>query len=177
MMQLRWRGSTALLLINLCTVLRGGDCRRSSGTAYTPQLMRMYPEMMQVYGLYGRRILQEVQQYGPARIKHAHIKSLHVFKRETLHLLEIYVDKAAQDGPNGRKEMVKSMVGQILEPILTDYRYGIPLDPGLIQAHFRRGKREPGRVKTRQFLGFASAFRNTRCNAETMLGKRRIVKS
>lgn len=84
--------------------------------------MRMYAEMMQVYGMYGQRILQEVQRNGPSRIKHADVKCLHVFKRETLHLLEIYVDKAAQDGATCRKEIVKEMVGQVLQPILTDYR-------------------------------------------------------
>lgn len=95
---------------------------RSTGTSFTPQLMRMYPEMMQLYGLYGQRILQEVQRSGPSRIKHSEVKCLHVFKRETLHLLEIYVDKAAQDGPTCRKEIVKEMVGQVLQPILADYR-------------------------------------------------------
>lgn len=99
---------------------------KSTGTAYTPQLMRMYPEMMQVYGMYGQRILQEVQRNGPSRIKHADVKCLHVFKRETLHLLEIYVDKAAQDGATCRKEIVKEMVGQVLQPILADYRDNAP---------------------------------------------------
>ncbi|KAL8275579.1 hypothetical protein Esti_000530 [Eimeria stiedai] len=100
---------------------------KSTGTAFTPQLMKMYSEMMQVYGLYGRRMLQEVQRNGPPRIKHADVKCLHVFKRETLHLLEIYVDKAAQEGgPSGRREIVKEMVGQVLQPILADYRDNTP---------------------------------------------------
>ncbi|XP_026193527.1 exportin-1 [Cyclospora cayetanensis] len=100
---------------------------KSTGTAFTPQLMRLYPEMMQLYGMYGQRILQEVQRSGPSRIKHADLKCLHVFKRETLHLLEIYVDKAAQDGGSqGRKEIVKEMVGQVLQPILQDYRDNTP---------------------------------------------------
>ncbi|KAL8436365.1 hypothetical protein ACSSS7_001765 [Eimeria intestinalis] len=100
---------------------------KSTGTSFTPQLMKIYSEMMQVYGLYGQRMLQEVQRSGPSRIKHADVKCLHVFKRETLHLLEIYVDKAAQEGGStGRKEIVKEMVGQVLQPILADYRDNTP---------------------------------------------------
>lgn len=99
---------------------------KATGAAFTPQLMVIYQEMIQVYGLYSQRILQEVQRCGPSRIKHSEIKALHLYKRETLHLVETFVDTAAQEGANCRKEIAEKLIGDLLQPVLSDYKNNIP---------------------------------------------------
>ncbi|CDJ56578.1 exportin, putative, partial [Eimeria maxima] len=47
--------------------------------------------------------------------------------KETLHLLEVYADEALRDGQSpAKKETVKELVGQVLQPILQDYRDNTP---------------------------------------------------
>lgn len=95
---------------------------RAIGAAFTPQLMVLYQEMMQVYALYSQRILQEVQRCGPSRIKHSEVKVLHLYKRETLHLLETFINTAAQEGPRCCQEIAEKLLSDLLQPVLTDYK-------------------------------------------------------
>ena len=85
---------------------------------------------MEVYGLYGQKIVWEVQREGPNRIKHADLRSLFIYKRETLHLFEVYADEALKDThAPAKKETVKELVGQVLQPILQDYMQAQTLNP------------------------------------------------
>ncbi|CDJ48970.1 exportin, putative [Eimeria brunetti] len=118
---------------------------KSTGSAFTPQLLQLYGQMMQVYGVYGQQLVEAVGRGGPSRIKHAEIKCLFVYKRETLHLLEVYADEALKEtspaaaaaaaaapaatataAAEQKKETVKQLVGQVLQPILQDYRDNTP---------------------------------------------------
>lgn len=116
--------NVAKQIVNILRINR--RIAKATGAAYSVQLMSIYKEMLQIYQLYSNRILQELQMHGSQRIKHTDVKVLHLSKRETLHLLETFVDMAAQEGPQYRKDIVENLLGELLEPVLHDYKNNTP---------------------------------------------------
>ncbi|KAF8820607.1 putative exportin 1, partial [Cardiosporidium cionae] len=99
---------------------------KANGAAYTTQLLYIYQDLLQVYQLYSSRIMSEVQRSGVIVIKHSEVKVLHIVKRETLHLVETYIDQAAQEGNQWKEEIVNKILSPLLMTLLEDYRDNVP---------------------------------------------------
>ncbi|EDO06672.1 CRM1 exportin C terminal family protein [Babesia bovis T2Bo] len=64
---------------------------KSTGSAYTRQLMYIYPGITHLYNLYSCYIQNAVKAAGPGVLKHNNINLMHLVRRSILHLLETYI--------------------------------------------------------------------------------------
>lgn len=93
----------------------------SLGTFFLPQISLIFLDMLNVYRMYSELISSSIAEGGPFASKTSYVKLLRSVKRETLKLIETFVDKA-EDQPHIGKQFVQPM----MDPILGDYARNVP---------------------------------------------------
>ncbi|XP_077221568.1 protein EXPORTIN 1A-like isoform X1 [Tasmannia lanceolata] len=93
----------------------------SLGTYFVSQISLIFLDMLNVYRMYSELISNSIAGGGPFASKSSYVKLLRSVKRETLKLIETFVDKA-EDQPQIGKQFVPPM----MDPILGDYARNLP---------------------------------------------------
>ncbi|XP_059304378.1 protein EXPORTIN 1A isoform X3 [Lycium ferocissimum] len=93
----------------------------SLGTYFLPQISRIFLDMLNVYRMYSELISTSIAQGGPFASRTSIVKLLRSVKRETLKLIETFLDKA-EDQPHIGKQFVPPM----MDPVLGDYARNVP---------------------------------------------------
>ncbi|OIW11138.1 hypothetical protein TanjilG_22945 [Lupinus angustifolius] len=88
----------------------------SLGTYFLPQISLIFLDMLNVYRMYSELISKSITEGGPFASRTSFVKLLRSVKRETLKLIETFLDKA-EDQPQIGKQFVPPMFG----PVLGDY--------------------------------------------------------
>ncbi|XP_073009328.1 protein EXPORTIN 1A [Typha latifolia] len=93
----------------------------SLGPYFFPQISLIFLDMLTVYRMYSELISNTIAEGGPFASKSSYVKLLRSVKRETLKLIETFVDKA-EDQPHIGKQFVPPM----MDPVLGDYARNLP---------------------------------------------------
>ncbi|CAI8617119.1 unnamed protein product [Vicia faba] len=93
----------------------------SLGTFFLPQITLIFLDMLNVYRMYSELISKSISEGGPYASKTSYVKLLRSVKRETLKLIETFLDKA-EDQPQIGKQFVPPM----MDPVLGDYARNVP---------------------------------------------------
>ncbi|XP_044478022.1 protein EXPORTIN 1A-like [Mangifera indica] len=93
----------------------------SLGTFFLSQITVIFLDMLNVYKMYSELISSSIAQGGPFASKTSYVKLLRSVKRETLKLIETFLDKA-EDQPQIGKQFVPPM----MDPVLGDYARNLP---------------------------------------------------
>ncbi|KAG0497089.1 hypothetical protein HPP92_001780 [Vanilla planifolia] len=93
----------------------------SLGAFFLPQISLIFLDMLTVYRMYSELISNTIAEGGPFASKTSFVKLLRSVKRETLKLIETFVDKA-EDQPQIGKQFVPPM----MDPVLGDYARNVP---------------------------------------------------
>ncbi|CAA2959341.1 protein EXPORTIN 1A isoform X2 [Olea europaea var. sylvestris] len=93
----------------------------SLGTYFLPQISLIFLDMLNVYRMYSELISTSIAQGGPFASRTSIVKLLRSVKRETLKLIETFLDKA-EDQPHIGKQFVPPM----MDPVLGDYARNLP---------------------------------------------------
>ncbi|KAL7003798.1 Exportin-1 [Sarracenia purpurea var. burkii] len=93
----------------------------SLGTYFLPQISLIFLDMLNVYRMYSELISANIAGGGPFASKTSYVKLLRSVKRETLKLVETFLDKA-EDQPQIGKQFVQPM----MDPVLGDYSRNLP---------------------------------------------------
>ncbi|KAI4330800.1 hypothetical protein MLD38_029049 [Melastoma candidum] len=91
------------------------------GTYFLSQITLIFLDMLNVYRMYSELISSTIAEGGPYASKKSFVKLLRSVKRETLKLIETFLDKA-EDQPQIGKQFVPPM----MDPILGDYSRNVP---------------------------------------------------
>ncbi|KAB2071683.1 hypothetical protein ES319_A08G239700v1 [Gossypium barbadense] len=93
----------------------------SLGTYFLSQISLIFLDMLNVYRMYSELISTSIAEGGPFTSKTSYVKLLRSVKRETLKLIETFLDKA-EDQPQIGKQFVPPM----MDPVLGDYARNLP---------------------------------------------------
>ncbi|CAJ1934058.1 unnamed protein product [Sphenostylis stenocarpa] len=93
----------------------------SLGTYFLPQISMIFLDMLNVYRMYSELISKSITEGGPFASRTSYVKLLRSVKRETLKLIETFLDKA-EDQPQIGKQFVPPM----MDPVLGDYARNVP---------------------------------------------------
>ncbi|XP_068667938.1 protein EXPORTIN 1A-like [Aristolochia californica] len=85
----------------------------SLGTFFLPQISLIFLDMLNVYRMYSELVSNSIAEGGPFASKSSYVKLLRSVKRETLKLIETFVDKA-EDQPHIGKQFVPPMMDSVL---------------------------------------------------------------
>ncbi|XP_042017470.1 protein EXPORTIN 1A-like isoform X1 [Salvia splendens] len=103
-------------------ILQTNTCAASSlGTYFLTQITLIFLDMLNVYRMYSELISTSIAQGGPYASRTSIVKLLRSVKRETLKLIETFLDKA-EDQPHIGKQFVPPM----MDPVLGDYARNLP---------------------------------------------------
>ncbi|KAH9727962.1 protein EXPORTIN 1A [Citrus sinensis] len=91
------------------------------GTFFLSQISVIFLDMLNVYKMYSELISSSISSGGPFASKTSYVKLLRSVKRETLKLIETFLDKA-EDQPQIGKQFVPPM----MDPVLGDYARNVP---------------------------------------------------
>ncbi|CAA7405603.1 unnamed protein product [Spirodela intermedia] len=91
------------------------------GTYFFPQISVIFLDMLTVYRMYSELVSSSIAEGGPYASKTSYVKLLRSVKRETLKLIETFLDKA-EDQPHIGKQFVPPM----MDPVLGDYSRNVP---------------------------------------------------
>ncbi|CAJ2650851.1 unnamed protein product [Trifolium pratense] len=93
----------------------------SLGTFFLPQISLIFLDMLNVYRMYSELISKSIAEGGPYASKTSYVKLLRSVKRETLKLIETFLDKA-----ENQPEIGKQFVPPMMDPVLGDYARNVP---------------------------------------------------
>ncbi|AES93816.2 hypothetical protein MtrunA17_Chr5g0395621 [Medicago truncatula] len=93
----------------------------SLGTYFLPQITLIFLDMLNVYRMYSELISKSIAEGTPFTSRTSYVKLLRSVKRETLKLIETFLDKA-EDQPQIGKQFVPPM----MDPVLGDYARNVP---------------------------------------------------
>ncbi|XP_021725803.1 protein EXPORTIN 1A-like isoform X2 [Chenopodium quinoa] len=93
----------------------------SLGTCFFQQISLIFLDMLNVYRMYSELISNTIAGGGPFASKTSFVKLLRSVKRETLKLIETFLDKA-EDQPHIGTQFVPPM----MDPVLGDYARNLP---------------------------------------------------
>ncbi|CAA6668710.1 unnamed protein product [Spirodela intermedia] len=103
------------------TVLNILQCCWLSWHLFFPQISVIFLDMLTVYRMYSELVSSSIAEGGPYASKTSYVKLLRSVKRETLKLIETFLDKA-EDQPHIGKQFVPPM----MDPVLGDYSRNVP---------------------------------------------------
>ncbi|KAL5167916.1 Protein EXPORTIN 1A [Glycine soja] len=107
---------------NVLNILQTNTSVASSlGTYFLPQITLIFLDMLNVYRMYSELISKSIAEGGPFASRTSYVKLLRSVKRETLKLVETFLDKA-EDQPQIGKQFVPPM----MDPVLGDYARNVP---------------------------------------------------
>eukprot|EP01071_Lankesteria_metandrocarpae_P004817 Lankesteria_metandrocarpae@DN3708_c0_g1_i2.p1 len=112
---------------DLASVLRTNErVAWANGIAYTAHLKSIYEDMLKLYSLISTKISQAVAINGAQIMAHTHTKLMRTVKRETLRLVNTFVNKVVTTGNTDNAEMGNEigrfLLPPLLLPVLQDYR-------------------------------------------------------
>ncbi|KAF9670475.1 hypothetical protein SADUNF_Sadunf13G0072900 [Salix dunnii] len=111
-----------LLLTQLNVGLQTNTSAASSlGTYFLSQISLIFLDMLNVYRMYSELISSSIAEGGPYASKTSYVKLLRSVKRETLKLIETFLDKAEDQAQIG-----KQFVPPMMDPVLGDYARNLP---------------------------------------------------
>jgi exportin-1 len=90
---------------------------RALGHPYLPQLLRIFPQMMELYKLYASLITGEVTTHGQKATKYSHVRSMRIVKREALRLVQEYIQRSED-----LDLVAQTIMPPLLDAILVDYK-------------------------------------------------------
>ncbi|KAA3483867.1 Exportin-1 [Gossypium australe] len=93
----------------------------SLGTYFLSQISLIFLDMLNVYRMYSELISSSIVEGVPFASKTSYVNLLQSVKRETLKLIETFLDNA-EDQPQIRKQFVPPMI----DPVLGDYARNLP---------------------------------------------------
>ncbi|PSS32923.1 Protein EXPORTIN 1A like [Actinidia chinensis var. chinensis] len=93
----------------------------SLGTYFLAQITLIFLDMLNVYRMYSELISTNIAEGGPFASKTSYVKLLRSVKRETLKLIETFLDKAEEQPQIG-----KQFVPPMMDPVLGDYARNLP---------------------------------------------------
>ncbi|CAN6458106.1 unnamed protein product [Victoria cruziana] len=93
----------------------------SLGTYFLSQISLIFLDMLNVYRMYSELISSSIAEGGPYASRTSYVKLLRSVKRETLKLIETFVDKAEDQSQIG-----KQFVPPMMDPVLGDYARNLP---------------------------------------------------
>ncbi|KAF9624497.1 hypothetical protein IFM89_011540 [Coptis chinensis] len=93
----------------------------SLGTYFLSQISLIFLDMLNVYRMYSELISSSIAGGGPFASKTSYVKLLRSVKRETLKLIETFLDKAEEQPQIG-----KQFVPPMMDPVLGDYARNLP---------------------------------------------------
>lgn len=93
----------------------------SLGTYFLSQITLIFLDMLNVYRMYGELISTSIAQGGPFASKTSVVKLLRSVKKETLKLIETFLEKAEDQTAIG-----KEFVPPMMDPVLGDYARNLP---------------------------------------------------
>nr|GMD53661.1 protein EXPORTIN 1A isoform X2 [Ipomoea batatas] len=93
----------------------------SLGTFFLPQITLIFLDMLNVYRMYSELISVSIAQGGPFASRTSVVKLLRSVKRETLKLIDTFLDKA-----EGQPHIGKQFVPPMMDPVLGDYARNVP---------------------------------------------------
>ncbi|KAL4303824.1 hypothetical protein GQ457_10G014980 [Hibiscus cannabinus] len=93
----------------------------SLGTYFLSQISLIFLDMLNVYRMYSELISSSIAEGGPFASKTSYVKLLRSVKRETLKLIETFLDKA-----EGQPQIGKQFVPPMMDPVLGDYARNLP---------------------------------------------------
>mmetsp|Transcript_6441 Transcript_6441/g.15770 ORF Transcript_6441/g.15770 Transcript_6441/m.15770 type:complete len:1079 (-) Transcript_6441:407-3643(-) len=91
------------------------------GHPFTPQLGRLYIDLLNVYKAYSEMINTAVQTGGQYATSTSAVRGMRAVKRETLKLLESYIERSEEN-----EVILHKFVPPLLDPVLGDYVRSIP---------------------------------------------------
>ncbi|KAL5568216.1 hypothetical protein UlMin_024791 [Ulmus minor] len=93
----------------------------SLGTYFLPQISFIFLDILSVYRMYSELVSSSIAEGGPFASKTSYVKLLRSVKRETLKLIETFLDKAEDQSQIG-----KQFVPPMMDPVLLDYARNVP---------------------------------------------------
>nr|CAD1832101.1 unnamed protein product [Ananas comosus var. bracteatus] len=93
----------------------------SLGQFFIPQISLIFLDMLTVYRMYSELISNTIAEGGPFASRTSFVKLLRSVKRETLKLIETFVEKA-----EGQSQIGKQFVPPMMDPVLGDYARNLP---------------------------------------------------
>ncbi|XP_027362296.1 protein EXPORTIN 1A-like isoform X7 [Abrus precatorius] len=93
----------------------------SLGAYFLPQISLIFLDMLNVYRMYSELISKSIAEGGPFASRTSYVKLLRSVKRETLKLIETFLDKAEDQAQTG-----KQFVPPMMDPVLGDYARNVP---------------------------------------------------
>mmetsp|Transcript_49557 Transcript_49557/g.124609 ORF Transcript_49557/g.124609 Transcript_49557/m.124609 type:complete len:1073 (-) Transcript_49557:41-3259(-) len=106
----------------LANILRTNvSVAKTLGNSYISQLSRIFLDMLNVYKAYSEVISTTVGSMGPMATQTAAIRAMRSVKKETLLLVEMFVEKSTE-----RELISKNFMPPLLEGVLSDYKSSIP---------------------------------------------------
>ncbi|WVZ12821.1 hypothetical protein V8G54_017351 [Vigna mungo] len=107
---------------NVLNILQTNTSVASSlGTYFLPQITLIFLDMLNVYRMYSELISKSIAAGGPFASRTSYVKLLRSVKRETLKLVDTFLDKA-EDQP----QIAKHFVPPMMDPVLGDYARNVP---------------------------------------------------
>lgn len=94
------------------------------GSAFGPQLGRIFGEALKLYRAYSSYISQRITTEGEVHAKHADIRQMRIVKREVLRLLTSFITRCAQADHD---LLIKQILPQLVAPVLDDFRQSVPV--------------------------------------------------
>jgi len=101
------------------------------GAACHSQLAMIYYDMLKIYKVCSDFISHSAQQQGSGVMGYAHVRLMRNVKRDTLRLVQSFVDVAATEAGAAEigltvQQLAQRFVPPLLEPVLADYRSNLP---------------------------------------------------
>ncbi|ESW29035.1 hypothetical protein PHAVU_002G038500 [Phaseolus vulgaris] len=107
---------------NVLNILQTNTSVASSlGTYFLPQITLIFLDVLNVYRMYSELISKSITEGGPFASRTSYVKLLRSVKRETLKLVDTFLDKA-EDQP----QIAKHFVPPMMDPVLGDYARNVP---------------------------------------------------
>ncbi|XP_057774096.1 protein EXPORTIN 1A-like [Salvia miltiorrhiza] len=100
----------------------------SLGMYFMPQISMIFLDMLNVYRMYSELISTSIAQGGPYASRTSIVKLLRSVKRETLKLIETFLEKAETltDKAEEQKHLGKQFVPPMMDHVLGDYARNLP---------------------------------------------------
>ncbi|GJS17218.1 protein exportin 1A, partial [Tanacetum coccineum] len=112
---------TVLNILQFWFLQTNTSAATSLGTHFLSQISLIFLDMLNIYKMYSELISSNIAQGGPYASRTSYVKLLRSVKRETLKLIETFLDKA-EDQPQIGKQIVPPM----MDPVLGDYARNLP---------------------------------------------------
>jgi len=128
------------------------------GHPYTSQLLRLYIDLLNVYKAYSEMINTAVASGGQYATSTSQVRGMRAVKRETLRLLESYVERSEDN-----ELLLQKYVPPMLDPVLGDYVRSIPeaRDPEVLSLFTCLVNKLQGQMTSEVPRVFEAVFKST----------------